>query len=333
MSESLRNQLRKSGAVDSLLTEKRVADQLRLRGWSTVHGFYYQDGETAKHREVDVAATLSRSFEKGELFQEVRLDLVIECKSGVDSNIITTPYSIPGVIPSAVDLTPTISTIGRVVDRIKADLRGEISGRFVVPDAIEAYNRLLRRYSDFLAHDESGPLSVWISPPPVPYITTAYRETSGVKEKEIDNSVLWRAFQSVYSAIEALQHEYLSYVSGYIAQAFDDALSKKRDLWNALSLALACAIGMQTTYHPVIVTRAKLWALEEEDLVEIPLFRFLQVNSLGLPFRWVDVVRADTFPQYSARVTHHYQERLAALPPDIDLSPAGMLFRFLTEEK
>jgi hypothetical protein len=333
MSESLRDQLGKSPAVSSLLTEQRVADQLRMRGWNTIHGFYYEDGESAKHREVDVAATIFRNFEEADLIEEIRLSLVVECKSGIESNIITTPYSAPDSIPSEIDMTPIISTAGKVVDRIKADLRGELSSRFVVPDAIEAYNRILRRYSAYLAHEDSGPLSIWISPPRVPYVTTAYRETSGLKQKEIDNSVLWRAFQSVYSAIEALQAGFLLFASGYVGQVFDDALAEKRDVWNAISLALACAVGMQATYHPVIVTHAKLWALDEESLVEIPQFRFLQVNSMGIPFRWVDVVRADTFAQYSAEVTHHYQERLAALPSQIELTPAGMLFQFLTEEE
>lgn len=328
MTDDLASRLRKLDAVSSLVMEREVADKLRALGWNAVHGFFYQDAESGKYREVDVSATIfSDAFEDVSV-DEFNLTMVVECKSGTESNLIVVPYVSPGHVPPEMDLTPVITTRHRVMETIRSDLHGEIAEHFPVPDAIEANNTLWRRYNDFAASVELEEAS--IAPPRSSLLTTTYRETSGIKEKDTDNSVLWRAYLGVYSAITALESQFLQYASEKVCRTFHEVWDQERNIYKALSAAISCAFGLSQQYHPVIVTHARLWMLDDDNhLREVLQFRFLQVDSLGLPVRWIDVVNVNAFGAFAEAGTEHYRSRLEMM----GLTAAQRLYSFLMEDR
>src|SRR4051812_34210344 len=96
--DELREKLFTSEAVTSLLSESQLAEILRIHGWEAVHGFYYEDVETGKHREVDVSATrrwVVGTYGERYIFDTTTVNIVIECKSARESHLVFSDFVPP----------------------------------------------------------------------------------------------------------------------------------------------------------------------------------------------------------------------------------------------
>lgn len=139
--DELKLKLLESDGVNSLLSENRVASELRARGWTSVHGFYYEDAETKKHREVDVSATrtwLSGALTETTYFDSTTLNLLVECKNLRNSNLIFSEFVPPVHWMSEHYKTPMIFIRGARDNRGEASrVSGAIRGQYVGPSTQE----------------------------------------------------------------------------------------------------------------------------------------------------------------------------------------------------
>ncbi len=96
--------------------------------------------------------------------------------------------------------------------------------------------------------------------PPAPSVGTTFKETSIAAEKELDASVLWRAVQSVNSAISAFKEQQARSRAAEIA--FEGAIRELNGgiAEEAVIGKMADLVSYREYYHPIIVTNALLWA-------------------------------------------------------------------------
>lgn len=330
MEKTFRERLAQTEAVSSLLAEQRVAEALRTRGWQVVHGFYYRDSETNKYREVDVAGQVNWTFGEKGYYDDIRVRLVAECKSGKETNIVVAPFNPPDFIEYG-HASPILS-VGASGDAVRDALREEIRSTLPIPDSIEAYNRLIALSSTFSMSETI--LASYVLPPAAEHCGAAFREISGIKEKELDASVLWRSFQSVHSAVDALRSVNEEYIRGAVREAFHEDWQEHKNIYKALCAGFASGYGMVEAYHPLIITYANLWMLRDGELESVDQFRFFQTSHAGVPFRWVDVVNTGALDTFIERTTFHYKEQVEMRAERLDYKSTSLsLFCFLTEGK
>jgi hypothetical protein len=170
---------------------------------------------------------------------------------------------------------------------------------------------LMQRYNAFAIENQDGISERQIiSPPSVPVIASAYREITGVKEKDLESSVLWRGLQAVHSAMRYFKEHDRSKIHTNAMDAFIKERNDSHDLYRAGAAAIANAFAFVHLYHPVIVTQSKLWRTNGSELEPVNQVRFWQIGSSGQPFRWVDIVQLDFFLPYATSLTEYYAEAI-----------------------
>ncbi len=166
------------------------------------------------------------------------------------------------------------------------------------------------------AENASRVASYRVSPAPALFSCSTFRETDTSKEKDLDNSVLWRAGQSVLSAVRSLENGYISRHLKNLSWAMEHAVSENRHPSPAAVEVLEQSVKHVSLFHPVVVIDARLWAIEQSSVKEVPYFRFLQHDAEGTISWWFDVVNRDGFPEYTSKLTDHYHRWLVKVGAD-----------------
>jgi molybdopterin converting factor small subunit len=119
---------------------------------------------------------------------------------------------------------------------------------------------------------------------------TAFRETNVGSEKELENSVLWKAVQALGTLIDSLKRD-------IIAARFEDievgVASARRQGGDDTEILddLLVTVRHLNLYHPIVVIEAPLWLVGASgQLLRISACRFEQVQACGGFSRWVDIV-------------------------------------------
>jgi hypothetical protein len=147
-----------------------------------------------------------------------------------------------------------------------------------------------------------------VPPPPVPVCFTAFRETNVGSEKDLDSSVLWRAFLALDSCTNSLEK---SRTDAFFDDLSIDALAFQHDGEEKLSVFVHTIDRYSKSvwlYHPVVVTDAKLWRSAEGTLTELKMARYVRTDGFYSVNKWFDVVPREHFPEYAEHVASHYEE-------------------------
>ena len=298
--DDIKDRLLASDAVTSLMAEQEVVAAFkRSEWWDVQHGGYYRDRETGKLRELDVWAR--RSWSGPGIDSNVAdLELFIEVKSLRDYHIVLAPQ------PGGQDTLTQRAWFGHYQDRL---------GQFLVDSGVqqELAARMVDRLRELAYPKPKQEMTVSklvVSPPKAPVYATAFRETNVGKEKELDQSVLWRAIQALTSAVESSRERrdalFLDALKGQINVALED----DEDPAPAIERELARAVRYVTIFHPVVVVDARLWVSRGDRLEEIDHGRFTVDERDRFPRRWFDIVTRRSFPDWITSLTEHYRSNL-----------------------
>lgn len=307
--ETIKRKLLQSPAFLSLSAEQLVKEQLLLRKWRALHSTYYRDLETRKLREVDVIGR--QTWEHCEDDIKIALELIIEVKSAREFHLLFSPYDQPWEMSKLeVPVSPGQLMRDWVGVSRKPRLFERIFRRSTLSDSEVA---LVREQANALAYPDGYAViaPLMIDPPPVKWNSSGFRELSLGKEKDLENSVLWRAGQSLMSTIRALKvarrRSRLNEARIFVEMEKNET---EPSLVHEVLDSLDQAFRAFDQFHPIVVIDSQLWYLSGTDLQPIPWCRLILANSRGFPHFWFDVVNTGTFADYADQLTTAYTERL-----------------------
>lgn len=132
-------------------------------------------------------------------------------------------------------------------------------------------------------------------------IYCSFRETNIGNTKEMENSVVWKAYQSLYSIIRSYQKKSwidIDYELYNIEN--EEYLSTYEARFEELKQSLTLASNHIEILHPVLVVESKLWGLKDDDLKELKYCRLLFHEMSGFD-KWIDIVNQKNLDEYLAK--------------------------------
>jgi hypothetical protein len=292
---SLTSKLLVSGSVSSLLAERTVAMFLDRSGWRTGHGVYYRDVESGKVRELDVAASQRwrRKISKTQ-FTGAELHLLVECKSAPGFHIVFAPTlerHAPPLLPG--QWIADREELAAILSRLLA--AGLPAGEVTV----------LRAEVQELAFGDNHAPPLYVRPFAAPSVAS-FKETSIGNEKELENSVLWRAVMTLRSAVESLRRERLAdRIDDFNLGIEMDQIDQVDPMIGAREQLLRL-VFFHELYHPVVVIESSLWLVTAKGLKSVPWCRLELRDASQHADWWVDVVNAATAQEYFRLLSKHY---------------------------
>ncbi len=295
----IRKRLMSSISFRSLRSERNIIDILKRMGWDTSHAAYYHDTISRKTREIDVVGrtTWRREHMVGTLRNY--LSLVFEVKSNAGYHLI---FAEGGVKR----LASHQHWIGSDNDTRKGVL-GQLEEIGLDPEQLRSVDQGLND----AASPNDGPIlfkGLRAEPPEAPFYTSGYRETSIGNEKELDNSVLWRAGLALSSAVNSYK-KFVFDNEMHDTIAFTTEAIKAGD--SPLVEAMKWLEGFVRDYylfHPILVIDSPMWAVKGSELEELKWCRFIETKLDGTYDWWFDVVHSSAIEAYLTELTQHYAD-------------------------
>ena len=270
-----------SVAVNSLIQETKIYKLFKELGWRVEHSPYYIDNETGKLREVDISARKFWSKGKRDTYS-FGVNFVVECKSINNYHIIASNELDYKCGETLEDTWIGDDGLNNYVKTIELLKKHNIKDRDI-QDTLKKLHKFLFpkglvRYYDYRLDTFDIP------------IFNSFRETNIGSTKDLDNSVVWKAFQSLNSCI--LAHQALTwngidyeiynvenegYISTYKAK-LDELFNTIKDSAKHLEYI-----------HPVLAIEANLWELKNKKLKELKYFRLI-FQKMFENEMWVDIV-------------------------------------------
>jgi hypothetical protein len=302
MDNDIASRLLASDAVASLTAERDIAELLDDLGWNVVHSMFYTDTQTNKRRELDASARsiwTSRSDDGSGAVCAIRL--LVEAKTAGGYHIVFAPSR---QIDRHYRLPECWMGEEAIIERI---VRAIISAGVPVDDVKDFRSELL------LLAQGGGVAEVHVVPPKAERHSTSFKETNIGNEKELENSVLWRAMSTVDSALGAtFEAEVSVRIEDVLGRVAIDELYGYPPLPHVMD-DLKSVLGFRECYHPIVVIDAILWQLGSDGLSPIDWCRFEQRDESHIVHRWVDVVRRPYFSSYAHALTSHYNRSFKKL--------------------
>lgn len=298
---NLVSKITNSASFASLASEQKIASTLEALRWKAIHGCFYPDLKTEKRREIDVLATRKWERKGKSLGAYAEVQLILEAKSAKGFHILFSPLS-----RSSSHHQVNVEWLGfegsnhrRVFQAIaKAGLNDEQAASILKKFERQAYSsKGGRKFLSVEAH----PAKVYAS---------AFRETNIGGEKDLDSSVLWKAMQSLSSAVANLKEQYLNFcLDGWLISEIEMAPALKLDQTAAAVEILDLLVRFTKLYHPIVVIDAPLWMVKNGNVQNIEWCRFEQLDTKGESEWWFDVVHSLHFEAFAQELTRHYEKK------------------------
>ncbi len=294
---TIERKLRSNLSYASFQSEQSVAKLLANAGWLSTHGLYYNDPLTQKHREIDVVARQiwKRKLKVGE--QLVRITVLVEVKSMKGFHLLISEYP-----AESEDFFQHIHWFGDPRGKYLEVVQG-LDALGVKADEIDNLVRRLHQYAY-----PGGRSRLWkmmIRPHPITTFTS-FRETNLGTEKDLDNSVFWRASQNLRSAHANISDDIRKTHLDTLIGAAEFEASRSKDWISAVFWWAADRIDIVDIIHPIVVTDAKIWATLNGGPRNRGFARFGSHTYTGLMDWWCDLVNASHLERYIAKLTRHY---------------------------
>lgn len=296
----LQSKILNSHAFESLNSEQLIMSSLKSLEWKVLHSCFYPDMTTAKLREIDVLGkqVWARELKRGR--ELAYLNLVVESKSAKGYHLLFSPSEDPdsgwGGNSEWLGFEENRERITKTLD--ETILKEEQVAFILKKLENMAYPGGLM----FLR-------SLHIESPPSKIYSSAFRETNIGSVKDLDSSVLWRAGQSLFSAIRSLKEQYLIFCLEDLPLEVEMAQKYKEDLVGKVLEYLTERLALIDIYHPVVVIDANLWITDKGNLQDIEWCRFEQLGINHSLEWWFDVVHASYFDEYARKITREYQKK------------------------
>lgn len=303
MTDDLSVRLSKSEAATSLATEGDVARSMASHAWTVTQGAIYTDPKEGKLREIDVLARRAWRT-KAEKPKTVFVSMVVECKTMRGFHILLDGARSPYLGFQSVGLAHWIGySVFDQKNRIRRLLAERDYGR---EEVIKALHRL--DTTAFPGH--MARLSGMLVEPPYLEAFTAFRETNIGTEKDLDNSVLWRAVSALDSCTASLLSDRMNGFFEDLEFSIEVHERHGVEKVRALQSSFEEESRFAWLFHPVVVTDARLWTLRRDGNVpaELRAARYVRSDGIHGINKWFDVVQRDHFEAYFAAITKHYNK-------------------------
>lgn len=302
-SHDLHSKLINSDAFLSLSAEQRISSILQKLKWKAIHSCFYTDLKTEKLREIDVLGSQSWERKLKILGHYARLNLVVEAKSAKGYHLLFSQLKEPPVQRFRQVNDEWIGSEGKNHEKVAQTLSNSSLNSEQVAFVFEKFKKL--------AYPRKGAsiFRLLIKPPPPKLYCSAFRETNIGNVKDLDGSVLWRASQSLQSAVSALKEQQIEFHLEELAFDIEMASIIKLDPVQQALERLNISVRFVELFHPVVVIDAPLWLAEEGAVKDISWCRFEQQATRGISDWWFDVVHSSYFDQYSKELTEYYQKQ------------------------
>lgn len=297
--DDLLHRLEQSSALLSLRMERRICRELQQLKCRVTQSLYYDDPETGKARELDVLAEQiwERKLRSGN--QRAFLQILAECKSISGFHLVFS-----GQTESDQPILPHQHWIGSEDESatqrlITQGIRPEIRKRLLELFAKTTYpNGFMRT------------LRLRIIPPDIGLTCSAFRETNIKGEKELDNSVVWRASRALQSSFESLKRNILEGDLEWISPTWINGYSEKEWFSHSLS-TIERRSRFLWLFHPILIVDCPLWLDSESGLKPIHWcrLRLHGFRTVGEDW-WFDVVTLEHIFEYLKILTQHYSSNL-----------------------
>lgn len=291
---------------EAVITSKMEADVCKKcldNNWTALQGIYYKDLTHSKFRELDVSAIQkwkSTSIDNG----LVNINILVEVKTMSGYHLIF----------DNLDSKPSLHFQSNgYCDWVGYSINEQKRKIYDILD-IHGVNKALHPEIVDKLSDEAYPdgsvriRGLIINPSKSDFNAGSFRETNIGSEKELENSVLWKASQSLWSSIESFKHDKFE---NFLADFDTDVLLARQedsDSWYTESMKMHSSSA--SLYHPVIVTGAKLWSINgsSDKLESIGSTRLYIRDNHGHVIRWFDIVNMDFFDTWIKDATKQYTE-------------------------
>ena len=299
-SQSLIDEILRSDSFGSLKAERDIAVKTQALGWSSVHGFYFEDLTTGKNREIDVAAERywKRKISKIEMRSSVQM--LIEVKTMKGFHLFVSAKDEAEQQPLLQHILWLGDSNEKYLDLVAAidefDLSAAETNRVV---------KSLNHYAYPSGYMRRPMASVHVRPPVIP-VFNAFRETNIGAEKNLDNSVFWKASESLRSAYESIKREWRLNALDSIKMHFEMARRRSKRWVDEAVYWTKSDFNFVKMIHPVVVTDAKIWCVHPTNTKEIGCARFAMQDSLHSAEWWCDVVNSSWIDHYLQGVSNHY---------------------------
>lgn len=300
--DELKKRISSSGAFRSFLKERDAAVIFRNYGWEAQHGVYYQDVDSGKHREVDVLASQIWTKKTKSGTQYARLRVPVEVKTMKDFHIIVSPTT-GAEWASSYRNNICLADPGNEYVRLRKDLQA--SG---LPQG--AVDSLIAGMHEFAWPKERARLYSLMLTPPNELVFTSFRETNIGGEKELENSVFWRASQNLNSAVKSIAESIYQYHISWILAARGNEKFKGNNYIDETFDWMCTQVQFVDIIHPVVVTDASLWSIEKNAPKEIGWARFGLHGYNSSPEWWCDLVNSNHLESYVELLSNHYTSAL-----------------------
>jgi hypothetical protein len=288
-------QIRDSEAVQSLFKERDVATQLIELGWNANHGYFYDDPETRKLRELDLHAQQHFREQAGQRL--ITINALVEVKTMRGYHVV-----FAGDRSTDSEFCNRAWLGYHVPELLEAASRAGLS-RENVADLSALVERAMAE-----EHGESPLDGLCVEPPQAPFVGAAFRETNIGTAKDLDASVIWRGAHVTFSAIESLKAKFVDWEITDIVRGAKMA-TYHPELSNLLRIALPGRMRRVEIFHPLVLTSAHLWRCEDDSVAEVPWVRWLRASTSGSA--WCDIVTAGAAQDYFSMLTDHYLSHCA----------------------
>lgn len=305
----LHNKLLKSTAVITTKMESNVCRSCNALNWQAMQGIYYQDLTHSKYRELDVCATQNWEYTSNNNPKEtirVAINILAEVKTMAGYHLI---FDSLNTDPLPDFQSNYCDWIGYSVDDQKSKIANLLVNEGINQD--DTHSIIDAIYHAGYPNDTMKLWPLLIYPSKAKYFSGSFRETNIGSEKELDNSVLWKACQSLWSSIESfVESNFQNYLSDLEVDALVARQTNNYESWFELSIEHRSSFA--SLFHPVVVTEAQLWRLSSsgEEIEQIDSTRLFFRDHKGHTIRWFDVVHIESFDSWIADTTKQYEDEL-----------------------
>jgi hypothetical protein len=154
-----------------------------------------------------------------------------------------------------------------------------------------------------------------LHPPAAVFRSSSFRETNIGGEKEAGkDSVLWKAMQSVFAAVESSKRQKLDRVFNVVADSVSFARRINRTLSEVVETEFF-SMGVSERiylYHPIVFVESHLWSRVAGSLQPLQWCRLYRLGSTGDEL-WCDVVSLSAASSYLTELTDCYATQVQEL--------------------
>lgn len=300
MENDLESKLIGSHSFRSLQMESQVANLFPTKNWRTVNGCYFKDQKDYKVREVDCVSSYVNHVNKPELL--LRIHIVVECKTMKGYHVIV------GSPTKADFFSTTHSWFGQFKEN-KEFIASLLAKKGLLSGTINSIMAPLNNY--FYPYEPERIADANIDPYTRGLCSSSFRETNSEVDKEFENSVIWKATQSLKSAIISFRYSANENTKDDIIECFT-ALRRKDFIQEIERCKFYTQLEEQTNcldiYHPVIVTDAQIWTAKDSKIERIDHFRFSETGLMDTMKWWYDVVSREHISAYIPVICRYYAD-------------------------